>query len=146
MIKSILVVCEGNICRSPGAEALLAKALEGRDVQVGSAGIRALGGHGLEKTAQEVLLRENGIDFTTHKARQADAEMLRKADLILTMEEFHSRSVESIAPEVRGKVFLIGKWLSNQEVPDPYRLSKEMFQNVQILLTRCVDSWPPYIK
>ncbi|HCV76162.1 MAG TPA: phosphotyrosine protein phosphatase, partial [Pseudomonas sp.] len=42
MIKSILVVCEGNICRSPVAEALLAKALEGRDVQVGSAGIRAL--------------------------------------------------------------------------------------------------------
>ena len=146
MIKSILVVCEGNICRSPVAEALLAKALEGRDVQVGSAGIRALVGHGMAKTAQEVLLRENGIDFTTHKARQADAEMLRKADLILTMEEFHARSVESIAPEVRGKVLLIGKWLSNQEVPDPYRLSKEMFQNVQILLTRCVDSWLPYIK
>ncbi len=146
MIKSILVVCEGNICRSPVAEALLAKALEGRDVQVCSAGIRALVGHGMEKTAQEVLLRENGIDFTTHKARQADAEMLRKADLILTMEEFHSRSVESIAPEVRGKVFLIGKWLSNQEVPDPYRLSKEMFQNVHILLTRCVNSWLPYIK
>lgn len=145
MIKSVLVVCVGNICRSPMAETLLREGLKGRNIEVSSAGIGALVGRPMDSTAQEVL-RENGFELSTHKARQVDAEMLRKADLILTMEEFHSRSVESMAPEIKGRVFLIGKWVNNREVPDPYRLSKEMFKEVHILLAKCVDSWLPYIR
>ena len=55
MFKSILVVCVGNICRSPTGEALLISKLEGRGIEVSSAGLGALVGKPVDTTAAQVM-------------------------------------------------------------------------------------------
>ncbi|WP_313087518.1 low molecular weight protein-tyrosine-phosphatase [Pseudomonas sp.] len=145
MFQNILIVCVGNICRSPAAEALLSSRLQGKGLTISSAGIGALVGNPMDKTAHEVLA-DHGLEHMSHRARQVNSEMLHKADLILAMENSHIQHIRQIAPEVHGKTFLMGKWLDDTEVPDPYRQSKPAFEHVHSLLTQCVESWLPYLK
>ncbi|MEL7559515.1 low molecular weight protein-tyrosine-phosphatase [Stutzerimonas chloritidismutans] len=145
MFQNILIVCVGNICRSPAAEALLAHKLKGKGLTISSAGIGALVGNPMDKTAHEVL-NDHGVEHTAHRARQVDSEMLHRADLILVMEQSHIQHIRQIAPEVHGKTFLLGKWLDDTEIPDPYRQSKPAFEHVHSLLTQSVESWLPYLK
>jgi len=145
MFQNILIVCVGNICRSPAAEALLDHKLEGKGLTISSAGIGALVGNPMDKTAHEVL-NDHGVEHTAHRARQVDSEMLHRADLILVMEQSHIQHIRQIAPEVHGKTFLLGKWLDDTEIPDPYRQSKPAFEHVHSLLTQSVESWLPYLK
>ncbi|HBM07568.1 low molecular weight phosphotyrosine protein phosphatase [Pseudomonas sp. Choline-3u-10] len=145
MFQNILIVCVGNICRSPAAEALLAHKLEGKGLTISSAGIGALVGNPMDKTAHEVL-NDHGVEHASHRARQVDSEMLHRADLILVMEQSHVQHIRQIAPEVHGKTFLLGKWLDDTEIPDPYRQSKPAFEHVHSLLTQSVESWLPYLK
>ena len=72
MFKNILIVCVGNICRSPTAEALFAHRLSGQDLTISSAGIGALVGNPMDKTAHEVL-QDNGLELPAHCARQVDS-------------------------------------------------------------------------
>lgn len=107
MFKNVLFVCVGNICRSPSAEVMLRLAVEGKGIQVSSAGLGALVGHGIDATAQE-LLAEQGMDGLSHRARQIDDAILGAADLVLTMERKHVRRIAEIAPQASGKIFLLG--------------------------------------
>lgn len=145
MFQNILIICVGNICRSPAAEALLTHKLQGRNLTISSAGIGALVGNPMDKTAHEVLY-DHGLEHIHHRARQVDSEMLHQADLILAMEQSHIQHIRQIAPEVHGKTFLMGKWLDATEIPDPFRQSKPAFEHVHSLLTQCVESWLPYLK
>src|SRR5688500_11611191 len=102
MFSRVLMVCVGNICRSPMAEALWAKmGPQGPGVQVASAGIGALVGHPADPLALE-LMRERGLDLSAHRARQLTAQMINDFELILVMEAGHQRAVESMAPTARG--------------------------------------------
>lgn len=145
MFNNILIICVGNVCRSPVAEALLAHKLQGQNLAISSAGIGALVGNPMDKTAHEVL-QEHGLEHVSHRARQVDSEMLHRADLILAMEQSHIQHIRQIAPEVHGKTFLMGKWLDGMEIPDPYRQSRPAFEHVHGLLTQSVESWLPYLK
>ena len=140
MFNKILVVCIGNICRSPTVEALLKSKLADRGKVISSAGLGALVDKSMDATALKVL-REHGGDLPDHKGRQLTREMLQQADVILTMEQRHVDSIARMAPEVRGKTFLLGKWQNNQEIPDPYRQQKVAFEHVYQLMTQGVDSW-----
>jgi protein-tyrosine phosphatase len=73
-------------------------------------------------------------------------QMLYDADLILLMEHRQTQSVLKLAPEVRGKTFLIGKWQQDMEIADPYRRPKLAFEQTYELLSRCVDDWLPYLQ
>ena len=82
MIRSVLMVCEGNVCRSPLAAALLAREVPG--LEVASAGTRALVGAGADLHAVE-LMSERSIDISGHVARTVDPQMMRSYDLVLVM-------------------------------------------------------------
>ncbi|HLV16402.1 MAG TPA: low molecular weight protein-tyrosine-phosphatase [Pseudomonas sp.] len=139
MFNRILVVCIGNICRSPVAEAMLRSALPGR--QLSSAGLGALVGQGVEPTARE-LAEADGLDVSSHQARQLTPEMLSDADLVLVMSHGQRRAVGEIAPEALGKTMLLGKWLPGEpEIPDPYRKSREVFEHVHRLLVDATSRW-----
>lgn len=140
MFNKILVVCIGNICRSPTVEALLKSRLAERGIDVSSAGIHALVDKPMDSTALEVLREHNG-DHPDHKGRQLTRELLQQADLILAMETGHVKRIVQMAPEAQGKTFLLGKWQNNQEIPDPYRQQKVAFEHVYQLMTQGVDSW-----
>lgn len=83
------MVCVGNICRSPMAEALVAHRLAGMPgVATASAGISALVGRPADGLAQE-LMAARGLDLSGHRARQLTPELATSFDLILVMEDGH---------------------------------------------------------
>lgn len=142
--KRILVVCVGNICRSPTAEHLLREALGDCGCTVSSAGLGALVGKPIEPTALAVLQR-HGHTPQLHEARQLDDALLAEADLVLVMERGHLEEVTRRAPQARGKTFLLGKWRGDAEIPDPYRKDEAAFVRAYELIDDCVKTWVPRI-
>ena len=127
MSESVLIVCVGNICRSPMGEYLLRQLSrdKGSDISVSSAGLGALVGHGADDLAIEVML-ENGIDVSAHRARQLDEALVKNNELILVMEQWQQKEIERLYPFARGRVHLLGKW-DESEISDPYKQSKLQF-------------------
>lgn len=141
MFQRILVVCIGNVCRSPVAEAMLRKHLPGK--QISSAGLGALVGEGVEPTAKQ-LAEQSGLEVANHQARQLTTEMLQAADLILVMSDGQRRAVAEFAPAAMGKTMRLGRWLeggAGRDIPDPYKKSPEVFEHVHKLLTQATSAW-----
>ena len=90
-MKNILVVCTGNICRSPTGEYLLKKGL-GDGYNVMSAGLGALVDHPAHEISQKIAM-EHGIDMSAHRARQINLDILKWADLVLVMENGHKKEL-----------------------------------------------------
>ncbi|QRY81988.1 low molecular weight phosphotyrosine protein phosphatase [Pseudomonas sp. PDNC002] len=145
MLNRILIVCVGNICRSPIAEHLLRESLHGTDIAVGSAGLGALRGHSTDSAALAILHR-HGHRPQPHHARQLTVELLHEANLVLVMEQSQIQSVIRLAPEARGKTFLLGKWQADQEIPDPYRKGPEAFELAYELIAASVAAWAARIR
>lgn len=138
MINNILVVCVGNICRSPIGEAFLQAKLPQSNVS--SAGISALVGYPADPHSIN-LMREHNIDISSHLARQIDSEMISAADLILTMEKRHNKHIQSRFNGTTGKVHLIGKWLDDREIPDPFRKGERAFRISMENIEKCTEAW-----
>lgn len=138
MFNSILVVCTGNICRSPIGERLLRQALPGKKID--SAGVGALVDHAADGSAIAVA-EKHDLSLEGHKGQQFTGTLGRQYDLILVMEKHHIEQVTKIAPEARGKTMLFGHWLNSKEIPDPYRQSMEAFEFVYQILEQSSDSW-----
>ena len=138
MYQNILVVCVGNICRSPTGEQLLQKKLPGLNIT--SAGIRALAGKDADFQAIKTALK-HGTVVAGHTARQLTAGMCEKADLILVMEQNHIDQVADILPAARSKTMLFGQWLQQKNIPDPFRQSDEMFETVYQQLDAAATQW-----
>lgn len=140
MFSSILVVCVGNICRSPMAESILHHQLQEQGFTVSSAGLGALIDHAMDKTALKVL-RDNGYDWSNHKARQITPKLISNNDLILVMEKKHLNAVSEMAPQARGKTFLLTHWLDKANIADPYRLSEDFFQHTYQQINDSCKAW-----
>ncbi len=138
MINSVLVVCVGNICRSPAGERMLARACP--DLRVESAGIAALAGHAADKTMSEVA-KNHGLSLEGHIARQFTAEIAAGFDLILALEKGHIKVISEMAPAVSGKTMLLGQWLTAQEIADPFRNSLEFYELVYAQVTDACAAW-----
>ena len=143
MFNKILVVCVGNICRSPTGERLLKSYLPSLHVE--SAGLGALVGKGADDSAANIAAQHN-ISLEGHCARQLSGKMCREYDLILTMEKRHIARLCEIAPEMRGKVMLFGHWDDEREIPDPYRKSRDAFEAVYHLLDKSARQWAQALK
>jgi protein-tyrosine phosphatase len=140
-VASILVVCEGNHCRSPMAAALLQAALGGT-VAVASAGLEALEDLPAAPIARR-LLAERGLDLSRHRGRRFTPALALAADLILVMDEGQKEACQRIAPSVRGRVFLLGHWRpsSARAVADPFQKGAERFQDTLQHISLCVADW-----
>jgi len=141
MFSNILIVCVGNICRSPMSEFLLRQIFEenGVNISVSSAGLGALIGHSADDKAIEVMA-DNGIDISEHRARQLSDELVRNNELILVMELWQKKEIESLFPYARGRVHLLGKW-SDIEVNDPYNKPKEAFVEAFVKIDQLCQQW-----
>ena len=143
MFNRILVICTGNICRSPMAEVLLAHRL-GEGFTVASAGIGALVGAPADPEAI-ALMNERGLDLSAHRARQLDSVLVRNYELLLVMEEGQAAWIHERFPLARGRVFRLGHW-RNEEVPDPYRRGREAFVQALEAIERGIEDWYERLK
>ncbi len=137
MIQNILVICLGNICRSPMAEGLLKKRYP--DKQIASAGLREITAGWSADPFSIRVMRENGIDISRHRARVLTNDMLKKADLVLTMEKEQSAIVKYSFPNYRGKIMRIGEY-GNYDVPDPYSRNINAFRESFELIYQGLDA------
>lgn len=119
------------------AESLVAAALPG--VQVSSAGLNALVGQGADPIACE-LMEARGISLAAHRARQIGREMCQQADLILVMDREQRREVVERYLFAAGKVFRLCEF-SDQDVPDPYRAGRSVFQQSLALIDDGSQQW-----
>lgn len=140
-MERILIVCVGNICRSPMGEALLASKLKdkGSQIKVRSAGLNALVGKPAVVFAQE-LMHELKLDISSHRGCQLTPEILFNSDIIFTMTSGQQEQLECSLPSIRGRVHRLGKW-GGYDVPDPYRRPKEAFVQSLELIKQGIEDW-----
>jgi protein-tyrosine phosphatase len=142
MLKNILFVCTGNICRSPMGEYLLKSMLtviDNQKINVSSAGTHSLVNFPADKPAQELMLSK-GIDMSAHRARQLDDKILYEANLILTMTLEQQKYIEKIFPNACGRVHRVGKW-DEFDVMDPFKRPQVIYKQVYALLEKGINDW-----
>jgi len=105
MFNSVLIVCVGNLCRSPTGQYLLERGLN--RVRVNSAGLLARSNQPACQTAIEVAA-DNQLDISTHQTQRISTELVMAHDLILVMETEHQKAVEDL---------VLGALLSIQKTP-----------------------------
>ena len=145
MFSKILVVCMGNICRSPTAQFMLQQRLPHKTVH--SAGITAMkhsdgNGWDMDKTARAIA-EQHGFSFPKHQAQQLTRELINQYDLVLVMEQAHRHHIAQRYPEAQAKTMLLGQWLEQgaKEIPDPYKKSDEVYEHVLKLIDQATDTW-----
>jgi protein-tyrosine phosphatase len=130
----LLVVCTGNICRSPSGEGVLKMLIkrENLNIQVDSAGTHDYHvGEAPDRRAVAHALRR-GYDISGLRARQVEALDFETFDLILAMDRGHLRILERLCPrERRHKLRLFA---GGEDVPDPYYGESEDFERALDLI------------
>ncbi len=137
--SSLLVVCTGNVCRSPMAEALFRDRFPGGDFVVESAGLGAREGSPAPDAAINVM-RERGLEIGEHRSRQLDEPLARQYELLLVMEAGQREWIEAEWPPLRGRAWRLGHWLGT-DIPDPWRRPEAAFRESRDLIEEAVESW-----
>lgn len=140
-INNILVVCVGNICRSPMAEYFLKQQFPAPKIH--SAGLAAVVGNQADGKAI-ACMDQHKIDIRTHIAKQIDEKIVRQADLILVMTHKQCQHIEQMWPYAKGKVFRLGHW-QDQNVDDPYQHDQDFFEHTCDLIRNFVLDWSQHL-
>ena len=149
MVKKILFVCLGNICRSPAAEGIFMQKIKDRDLEnlfvVDSAGTGGWHvGNLADRRMREAAL-SRGIELTS-RSRKIDDNDLYEFDHILVMDKDNLNAVKSLIKDniypINSKIKLIlsySKKSQLDEVPDPYYGGQNGFERVLDLLDEAID-------
>jgi len=146
---SVLVVCTGNICRSPTGEGVLRYLAKGRGlddrIRIASAGTHDyhVGEPPDARTLKHAAKR--GYDFSAQRAAQVTKQDFEEFDYILAMDRGHLRILRSLQPHgSRAKVGLFleasGRW-KGEDVPDPYYGGVEGFERVLDMVEEAAERW-----
>jgi len=147
----ILMVCLGNICRSPLAEGIMKKKIEENnlDWEVDSAGTGYwhIGNEPDERSIN--VAQKYGIDIKAQRARQLIPPDLQKFDLVFAMDSTNYRNIQKFArsPKEQEKVDLIMNLVKpdyNQNVPDPYYNNdgfEEVYQMLDMACEKIIEKY-----
>ena len=146
ILKKVLVVCTGNTCRSPRAEGWLNHKLAGKSWVAESAGVAAWGGDCASPEALEVM-REIGIDISSHRNRALTRALVDEAAIILAMTEGHRRENVFWIPAVKEKTFLVKSFGLGKvrDVADPFGASVDAYRNIRDELVQALGDFLLYL-
>jgi len=146
-MKKILMVCLGNICRSPLAEGVMRSKIEkyGLNAEVDSCGIgRWHVGEPPDDRAQKTALK-HGLDIGQQKCRQITLRDFDDFDVIYAMDNEIFRSLSQLTiqrrkPQEKIKLFMNELYPNeNRPVPDPYRGGMRQFEEVWEMIDACCE-------
>ena len=151
MVKKILFVCLGNICRSPADEGIFKQKIKDRDLEnlfvVDSAGTGGWHGGNLADRRMREAALSRGIELTS-RSRKIDHNDLYEFDHILVMDKDNLNAVKSLIKDdihpINSKIKLIlsfSKKFQLDEVPDPYYGGQNGFEKVLDLLDDAIDEF-----
>ena len=141
---NILMVCLGNICRSPLAHGILASKLPKDNFFVDSAGTSGYHDGELPDKRSIVTAKAHGLDITNQRSRKFTKADFDKFDIIYAMDKSNFQNILALAKTEndKHKVQLILNELhpnSNAEVPDPYYGGDQGFENVYQMLNEACE-------
>lgn len=140
--SNILVICKGNICRSPLAEAYLKALVEkhGLATVVQSAGLETSFGKPAHHFAQ-VVGTQGGLELGKHATKPLHKDQVERADMIIVMEWRQRRRIIRLYPQATSKVFLLRQFYDQSvgEVADPFSGTLEDFQTCFSMIQRACD-------
>ena len=144
-MSKILVVCTGNVCRSPVVEALLNKRFHERGISelyAHSAGTADYPPRSASRFSVEVIGETESIDLTDHRSKVATKAMVEEASLIICMEASHKEVLSLESPSEADKIFLLSEMVPGPvyDVSDPYGKDKHAYQMMVKTVTQLVDS------
>jgi RpiB/LacA/LacB family sugar-phosphate isomerase len=133
-VKRILLVCTGNTCRSPMAQAILTRLLQSsvtgaEEYEILSAGLSTI--DGLAATSEAVTtMADEGIDLTYHKSRQLDTDLILNADYIFTMTGAQRDYLQDKFSDKIPVIHTINEFAGegNKDIVDPLGRGLEAYQ------------------
>jgi protein-tyrosine phosphatase len=143
-MQKILMVCLGNICRSPLAEGILQSKVNSNTVSVDSAGTAAYHIGKLPDERSIEVAQKHGIDITKQRARKFVVKDFDEFDIIFAMDDSNYQNILSLArnntDEQKVRMILNETHpTKNLSVPDPYYGGNEGFKNVYKMLDEACD-------
>jgi protein-tyrosine phosphatase len=145
--RSILVVCTGNICRSPTGEGVLREKAKARglEVVVASAGTHDYHVGEAPDARSMQHARKRGYDLSRQRAQQVSTKDFQQFDYILAMDRSHLRVLMALAPkDAKARVGLFleaSKSWKDEDVPDPYYGGPDGFERVLDMVEEAADAW-----
>jgi protein-tyrosine-phosphatase/predicted ATP-grasp superfamily ATP-dependent carboligase len=140
--KTILIVCQGNVIRSPLAAQFLVESVRAKKpVSIYSAGLEAVPGVPAHPRAISKA-KELGIDLSSHVSAPLTAQMVANADLIFVMEVAHLLRMRRLFPDSLRKTFLLGCFSPEQsiEIADPMGRDQMTFETCFGQITKTVQA------
>ncbi|MFC1536930.1 hypothetical protein ACFL48_03915 [Pseudomonadota bacterium] len=138
----ILLICAGNLCRSPFAEGYMRKRFEqaGVHAECFSRGLLAMPGQKVPELALRVA-QEFGVDLSDHVSQTLLAPDLDRSALVMVMDPKQRQHLSKMRPAHIGKVIMLSQPNGGQKISDPMGRSDETFRRVYGEIIEHVDAW-----
>lgn len=151
-IKNILLICLGNTARSPTAEFLAKFYAKKYNIELNIESAGFINAFSYMQPESSEFLTEKGIDHSDFRPQLINRNLIKKQDLILTMEESHVKDIlrnYGELEDIRNKTFTLKEFngeIDNLDIIDPYYTSAAMFKNVLKIIDENVEKMIKKVK